>query len=121
MQSRFILFIVFISVAGAAGAQELGLPKKQVDAVMNYRHTITDTTGNELRPGLKTIKPNSWLATGSLSHTTPNGKIYIMPFDRMGCLAADMKKVERMPIRPVPHGNMPNAFPKIMPKRERRD
>lgn len=97
MQSRFLFLMLLLVIAGAASAQQLALPKKSLD----------------------TVNAKGWLARATASHTTRNGKVYIMPIDHMRCLAPDMKKVEPMPgIRPVAPEKMPNGFRSTPGKRE---
>jgi len=87
-----------MSAAGAASGQ-LVIPKKKLDSI-------------QARISLSGI---------TFSHTTPNGKVYIMPFDHMRCLVPDMRKVAPMTVvKPRIPEIMPNAIQAAPPRKEER-
>jgi hypothetical protein len=98
MQSHSFLLILLLSAAGAvSGQQLLAIPKKNLDS----------------------IQAKAGLAGSTLSHTTVNGKVYIMPFDHMRCFVPDMKKVAPMVvIKPPAPEIMPNGIRPISRKQK---
>jgi hypothetical protein len=82
---------------------------------------VPDTTSKKLRELLKFYKDRGALLTGSFSHNTSQGKVFILPPDKMSCLAPDMKQVIPMPgsYGPFPKSHIPNATPEkpVLPKK----
>jgi len=85
-----------MSAAGAASGQLIA-PKKNLDS----------------------IQAKAWQFSGTYSHTTSSGKVYVMPFDHMRCLVPDMRKVAPMAIvKPRIPESMPNGIRAIPRKKE---
>ena len=80
-----------------------------------------DTT--DRRSQAEAWKKNSLISQGKFSHTTPKGKVYILPYDNMPCLVPDMQKVAQMPgsTQKLPESRMPNAIPRreLIPKQKK--
>lgn len=124
--NRF-LFILFLLPAGHALAQHETLPvtpfnKKPFQfweqpgpfTLDQPRITKIDTTSPDARKSIDRYRAAAWLAQARLSHSTDQGKVYLMPIDNMPCLVPNAKKVVPMPgIRPAPRSRMPNAFPGV--------
>jgi hypothetical protein len=129
--NRF-LFVLFLLPAGNALAQHETLPvkpfsKKPLQMLEQPGHfklekprvTKADTANPGSRKSLDRYRAAAWLAQARLSHTTDQGKVFVLPIDNMPCLVPDSKKVVPMPgIRPAPKSRMPNAFPgmPVVPK-----
>jgi len=118
------LFVLFLLPAGSALAQHETLPvtpfsKKPLQVLEQPgqfnpgkpRIIKADTATPDVMKSLDKYPAAAWLAQARLSHTTDQGKVYLLPLDHMPCLVPDSKKVVPMPgIRPAPKSRMPNGF-----------
>lgn len=110
---KLFLLVAFAGIGLSASAQETPLIKKL--QFPNGQNAVTgiDTTGERYRQLKGLIELRSQLPPATYSHSTPGGKVYIMPVDNMPCLVPDMKQVRRMPgVYVTPDSRMPNAIPK---------
>lgn len=82
--------------------------------------STTLDTANHRFPALS---KNSFLLQGTYSHSTPRGKVHILPYDNMPCLVPDMNQVAPMPgsVEKVPDSRMPNAIPRqdLIPRKQK--
>jgi hypothetical protein len=118
------LFVLFLLPAGGAWAQHETLPVKPFSKkplpmleqprpfnLEKPRIIKADTATPDFRKSLDRYRAAAWLAQARLSHTTDQGKLYLLPIDNMPCLVPDTKKVIPMPgIRPSLKSRMPNGF-----------
>lgn len=112
------LSLLFMLMAGVA-AKAQGQLFKKYDFEASVPYLKTDTT----KPYPFSIKNNyttALLDRATYSHSTQQGKVYVMPYDHSACIVPDMNQVKPMPVlRPKAIPAMPNGY-KVTPQRPKR-
>jgi|GEM_PF-5283806 len=98
------------------------VPKKEridLNNILVIPKTSDSTKRKEFLDQLQKLRQQH---SASLSHLTPNGRVYRMKPDNMPCLVPNMDQLAPMPVKPMP--NSPNLMPnpwrrgEYIPKKE---
>jgi hypothetical protein len=108
MKNLFVVLLLVLATGVVARAQnQVTLKKYDTTGAYSFRTDTSGLNGYLLKKAYK----NDLLARAGFSHSTSQGNVYTMPFDRSACLVPNRKQTAPMPcMKPKLLPAMPNAY-----------